>query len=173
MSVLLCRDSRHFYSAVSASEDFLCSILRYINVHITLHYITFYSVNSRGFKPHNPLNPVNPSRFAPAHWQRAYVRRGTGRRWTRRDDSQLKDNLIAWRAISHPSLISLESPPAAAAVATPSASVRHRHQMTDTDANSASIRYLLLNPQFRQIRFACPRKTAQTVNWINNSANSH
>ena len=28
----------HFYSAVSASEDFF-SILRYINVHITLHYI--------------------------------------------------------------------------------------------------------------------------------------
>jgi len=39
VSVLLCRDSRHFYSAVSASEDFF-SILRYINVHITLHYIT-------------------------------------------------------------------------------------------------------------------------------------
>ena len=56
MSVLLCRDSRHSYSAVSASEDFF-SILRYINVHITLHYITLLSVYGnvvfKGLKMHD------------------------------------------------------------------------------------------------------------------------
>ena len=39
MSVLLCRDSRHFYSAVSASEDFFDFALYKCSHYITLHYM--------------------------------------------------------------------------------------------------------------------------------------
>jgi len=62
-------------------------------------------------------------------------------------DSQLKDYLIAWRAISWPSLILLEPPPpsaAAAAAGGDAVSAWQRCQMTDTDTNPAST-HLLLN----------------------------
>jgi len=40
-NILLCRNSRHFYSAVSASEDFFFDFALYKCSHyITLHYIS-------------------------------------------------------------------------------------------------------------------------------------